>query len=219
MRTEYRSRVPHFHPIGATFFVTFNLKGAIPQSVLNDLKWTKQQNIAQIMAVQHPDIQSALTREHKLYFSRFDKYLNDARESPKWLAQSAVAEIVVQEINRLELDNMYETVCYCIMPNHVHLMIDLGKQLQQTDMEEETGNYVQLEKILGLLKGRSARKANLHLNRTGAFWHKDSYNHYVRDAEEFFRIIEYILQNPVKAALANTWSDWPFNFVHPKYLQ
>lgn len=66
------------------------------------------------------------------------------------------------------------------------------------------------------IKGYSAREANRLLNRKGQFWEPESYDHEVRDLNEFWRIVRYILRNPVKARLADTWEAWPFSWVAPE---
>lgn len=68
------------------------------------------------------------------------------------------------------------------------------------------------------IKGASSREINLALNRTGALWAKDSYDHYVRTEEEWLRILHYILQNPVKARIVHQWKEHPFTFCHPALL-
>jgi REP element-mobilizing transposase RayT len=67
--------------------------------------------------------------------------------------------------------------------------------------------------MLKLLKGRSARYCNQELGRSGAFWHHESYDHVVRNQEEYERIAWYIANNPVKAGLVENWEDWKFTFV------
>ena len=62
------------------------------------------------------------------------------------------------------------------------------------------------------LKGYTARKANQCLGRRGAFWHHESYNHAVRNASEWQRIITYTLNNPVKAGLVDRWEQWQWNY-------
>ena len=37
MKTYYKRRLPHLHPIGATFFVTWRLHGSLPGSVVQQL--------------------------------------------------------------------------------------------------------------------------------------------------------------------------------------
>ena len=48
--------------------------------------------------------------------------------------------------------------------------------------------------------------------KDGAFWHHESYDHYVRD-EELNRIIQYIVNNPVKAGMVEDWRDWKFTYL------
>ena len=69
-----------------------------------------------------------------------------------------------------------------------------------------------LADMLRLLKGRTARSCNQTLERSGAFWHHESYDHVVRNEREFERIFWYILNNPVRANLEEKWEDWPFMY-------
>ena len=60
------------------------------------------------------------------------------------------------------------------------------------------------------VKKTSATQANLILSRTGQhFWHHESYDHWVRDARGFERIVGYIEWNPVRAGLVTRPGDWP----------
>ncbi len=59
------------------------------------------------------------------------------------------------------------------------------------------------------IKGTTARLANRVLNRTGeAFWQKESYDHWVRNAAEFEKIRNYIENNPVKAGIVTSASEY-----------
>jgi len=62
--------------------------------------------------------------------------------------------------------------------------------------------------ITKYLKGYTAREANIILNRTGhGFWQDESFDHWARDRAEFFRIVSYIENNPVKAGLVRRAED------------
>jgi len=62
------------------------------------------------------------------------------------------------------------------------------------------------------LKGYTAREANRILGRTGQhFWQEESFDHWSRDEDEFFRIIAYIENNPVKAGLVTRPEDWQWS--------
>ncbi len=76
-----------------------------------------------------------------------------------------------------------------------------------------------LHKIMQSLKRPTARQANLLLGREGAFWQDESYDHVIRDNDEYIRIINYVLENPVKAGLASKWDEWQWNYCKPDRLK
>ena len=79
---------------------------------------------------------------------------------------------------------------WVVMPSYVHLLIT---------------PQVEVAALLRRLKGASARESNKLLGRTGQpFWQDESYDRLVRSANEFQRIENYILQNPVRAGLARS---------------
>jgi REP element-mobilizing transposase RayT len=65
-----------------------------------------------------------------------------------------------------------------------------------------------------LLKAKSAAFCNRFLNRRGAFWQHESYDHVVRNEKEFTRIVAYIANNPVKAGLIEDWQAWPYTYIN-----
>ena len=69
-----------------------------------------------------------------------------------------------------------------------------------------------VSKIMESLKGYTARKCNKALHRSGAFWQTESYDHVVRDGTEFDRIVNYVLNNPVKAGLVSEWQQWKWSY-------
>ena len=115
---------------------------------------------------------------------------------------------------------MYRLDAYCIMSNHVHVVFTpLVIESSRTDANsaENTAQtkdlcYNTLSTIMQSLKGYTARKANRLLGRNGVFWQPESYDHVVRDANEWQRIVTYVLNNPVKAGLVDRWEKWQWNY-------
>ncbi len=66
--------------------------------------------------------------------------------------------------------------------------------------------------ILANLKWYTALKCNHLLCRSGSFWQHESYDHVIRTDEELERTIWYVLGNPVKAGLVDSWEDWPWTY-------
>ena len=74
------------------------------------------------------------------------------------------------------------------MPNHVHVVMRLrpGRRLAE---------------IVHSWKSFTAKECNRVLSRNGPFWQREYYDHLVRDAAELDRLIDYVVQNPVRANL------------------
>jgi putative transposase len=127
-----------------------------------------------------------------------DAELDKAEHGPRWLKEAAVAACVVDAIRRGERTlGQYVVHAFVVMPNHVHLLME---------------PRVSLARITNGLKGVSARDANRVLGRTGEpFWQDESFDHWVRDAGEFERIRNYIIQNPVRAGLVGRPEEWPWS--------
>ncbi|GIV98603.1 transposase [Roseiflexus sp.] len=203
----YRRNLPHIHPEGHAFFVTFSLLHAIPYDVLEQLKAERQNELRQADLAQRYSIQ-------KKHFGKYDEWLDRCENSPRWLGEPEIAAIVASEIERMNGER-YTLIAYCIMPNHVHLLLE-GLLAADARHRGQSAKYP-LTDTLRLLKGRTARACNLALKRDGQFWQHESYDHFVRDDNELGRIIAYILNNPVKAGLVKEWSEWKFSYVNPEW--
>lgn len=209
MTTVYHRNLPHIHPAGATFFVTFRLAGSLPPEVVEQLRSEFDEEERRLkMKLSGPPFLVESYKIQKKFFGRYGDCLDQMAHGPIYLRDPEVAQMVMQEIRRLDGTNYALLVC-CIMPNHVHLLVDISR----FDEGDTHGHPSALSQTLHLLKGRTARYANQHLGCTGKFWQDESYDHFVRDNAELRRIMEYILHNPVKAGLVKDWQDWPYSYV------
>lgn len=82
--------------------------------------------------------------------------------------------------------------------------------------DEVTDTQSPLSQIMHSLKSYTANEANKVLNRSGQFWQRESYDHWVRDDAELARIAEYIANNAVSANLAKNAWDWPYCSAHDR---
>ena len=109
---------------------------------------------------------------------------------------------------------LYTLWAYVVMANHVHIFVQPKPASPTTESDR---HYVSLSEITKRLKGYTSREANKLLERTGqAFWQIESFDHWARDEEEFYRIIAYIENNPVKAGLVLKPEDWPWSSAHER---
>ena len=97
------------------------------------------------------------------------------------------------------------------MPNHVHILI---KPILKSE-----GKPYPLFPIMQKHKSYTAVETNKILNRSGKFWQRGYYDHYLRDEKEYFNIIRYILNNPVKAGFVEKYEDWEFSWVYDEYFE
>ncbi|MGA2736914.1 MAG: transposase [Bryobacteraceae bacterium] len=126
-----------------------------------------------------------------------DRYLDTTRTGPLYLRREDIAHIVVNSLRRGVDLGHYDLRAWVIMANHVHVLLR---------------PKVQARRLLGALKGCSAREANQVLGRTGQpFWQAESYDHWVRDEREFEKIVAYIENNPVKAGFVTRADDYPWS--------
>ena len=216
IKTEYHRSLPHLQYVGAVFFVTFNLRGAIPTEVVARLAEEKQLALAGIKKT-GGDVDQ-LYNEHKRHFARIDYILDTNQYGSDWLKQPSIATVIKNKLHEYDAAH-YELLAYCVMSNHVHIVVDSAVQLDALSPNDTitSANYTQLHTALKYIKGGSARLANQLLGRTGAFWQPESYDHYVRNAPELGRIIDYTLQNPVKAGLVESWQDWPHSYLSERF--
>ena len=73
-----------------------------------------------------------------------------------------------------------------------------------------------LSTILQNHKKFTAVQSNKILQRSGPFWAEESFDTIIRNNEHFYRVVNYIIQNPVKAGLAKNWHDWKWSYLHPE---
>jgi putative transposase len=215
MTDFYHRNLPHWQPANALFFITFRLVNSLPLQVIQDLQEQHQREQqathAKFNGEQRYD---ELDRVDKKYFGQFDTWLDRCvKESPRWLADEKIAQIVADEIHKLDGER-YNLSAYCVLSNHCHLLVETSELPLRPEQVGVTAPYP-LTDALKLLKGRTARYCNQALERSGAFWSAESYDHVVRDAKEYERIRNYIAQNPVKAGLVKNWEDWKFTYINP----
>jgi REP element-mobilizing transposase RayT len=134
------------------------------------------------------------TKEMGKRFREFDMELDRASSGPIWLSDSRIASMIVAEIENVADSGVARTHAWVVMPNHVHLLVETRAAISQ---------------VTKLIKGRTARRANLLLGRTGkCFWQDESFDHWIRDVSEFEKVKKYIERNPVVTGLVSEASEW-----------
>ncbi len=190
----HKRNLPHIYLDGSIYFITTRLKDSLPLSKIIEIK---KRPILQ----SGPKSKSNKYYKDRLLFKYYDELLDKGEFGEKLLAKNEVAIIVYNSLLHNHQKD-YSVYCFCIMPNHFHIVF---RHLE---------NSRDIDQIMKSIKGFSAREINKLLNRKGAIWQSESFDHIVRDEDELYRIINYVIMNPVKAGLVENWRDWNFTYVN-----
>jgi putative transposase len=193
IKRGYVRHLPHFVPQGVPIFLTWNLKGAMPRTALESLR-QERRRLAEQSSRRGEASADRKIRENKILFAIADRFLDRATDGPTHLADPNAAEIVEESVLS-RAGERYDLFAWCVMSNHVHVLLTPWDALND---------------VTKAIKGYTAFQINgLQDERGRVFWQDESYDHWVRDEEEMFRIIEYIENNPVAASLCGRPEEWP----------
>ncbi len=178
-----RGYIPHRNKLHLLQSITFRLADTLPQKILIQLE-KELENY-------NEDKKDTYKR------IKIEQWLDSgigccALKHPK------VADIM-QETLLLFDNTKYKLLEWCIMPNHVHVLIEpyisLGKILQS--WKSYTGRWAI----------KNNQKFNLNISEK-QFWMREYWDRFIRDKKHFDNVVEYINNNPVKAGLCLNKEDW-----------
>jgi putative transposase len=210
MEKEQYSRIlPHIQPLGGLFFVTYVLNGSIPKKVLQQINDEHNFSERKRQLLVKND-RKGLDELHRLQFKHIDNYLAKTTVGHHYFKDERLAKIIVDTLHFWD-NKRIELICYCIMSNHVHTVFRL------LDDAETIDYAIYLHKFMHSIKSFSAKRCNELLNISGQFWQEESYDRLIRDKNELYRIISYVLDNPVKAGLCQSRQDWKWSYIKEDY--
>lgn len=211
MKEFYHRHLPHWQPQNSVFFITFRLKNSLPSEIIIALKEERERARHALEKLSEAEKSPQNYLDERRYFGKWDAYLDKAESGPRWLSQPQIAEVVKEALHYRD-GKVIDLHTFCIMSNHVHAVFEI------LSMSERHSSIQPLNKIMQSLKRHTARQANIILGRSGTFWQDESYDHVIRDNDEYLRIINYVLENPVKAGLASKWHEWQWTYCKPGIL-
>ena len=186
---QLRSRgyLPHWEIDGATYFITYRLDDSLPAAVHEELT-REHANLIRLVG-EETATQRRLVQTR--YLRRLNAYL-DAGHGACHLRNKEIAQCITDTWRHFDRDR-YRLIAWCVMPNHVHVIIRLfyGKNLWRT---------------VHSWKSYTSNVANRILDRQGPFWFRDYYDRCIRSERELDRTIDYVLGNPGLIGL----KEWPF---------
>ncbi len=167
----YKSNyLPHFDCDEVYQFITFRLFDSVPADIIQ--KWKDELKIidkTQAEAKEAIELQMKILKyEDKGYGNCF---LKDERISQ-------IVENALFFFNEKRY-NLYE---WCIMPNHVHVLMKPLKGYSLPD-------------IVHSWKSFTANESNKILERKGRFWMRDYFDRYIRNDNHYQAVVNYIRNN------------------------
>lgn len=115
---------------------------------------------------------TTVTRHRRPYFSALDN-----------------GRKLVRELMALHAEGRAETLCYVVMPDHLHWLMRLHQGTLPDAMRR--------------LKARSAQVIG------HAVWQPNYFDHAVRSDEDLHAMARYIVANPLRAGLVTRLGDYP----------
>ena len=176
--------------------LTFRLADSMPREVVQRWhdeieSWLKEHNLGE-QSVEDVlianDIDESLKNELRQFKNRkWHGHLDDCHGA---CVLGAPQPRKLVEESLLHFDGQrYDLERFVIMPNHVHLLIQLRQGFQLRKQLTETMRY-------------SARTVNSLLKQDGTFWQSEPFDHVVRSEPQFEYLQQYIVDNPQKARLS-----------------
>lgn len=126
MKTIYKNRLPHIAPVGASFFITFRLADALPTSLVISMK-QELELIKENLKREFPaDWKMHLLAEQKGMFGKYEHQLENEPFGECLLKNTTAANITVEKLRAYD-GQYYDLWAFCIMPNHVHVLLDFSR--------------------------------------------------------------------------------------------
>ncbi len=200
-RWHSRGYLPHFESADAIQHVTFHLADSLPKDVLDRLSGELKS-----LPLEKQDAERR---------KRIEAWM-DAGHGSCVLREPSIAAMVQSTLLHFDAER-YRLLAWVVMPNHVHVLF-------------QPLNGWTVAKIVASWKKFTARKINDHKRFIGnanlpigevkgasretgvpGVWHREYWDRYIRNEGHYQQAIEYIHQNPVKARLVTSATDWPWS--------
>ena len=176
--TKWNGNLPHMEQMGKIHFVTFRLADSLPQSVIQQYQWQKEQ-----FERTHPRPWDAKTAHlyGELVSNPVERFL-DAGYGSCVLGSPAARQLLVDALEYYD-GTHYRILAYVIMPNHVHMLAIPMEGFTLAETVQSVMRY-------------SATRINRLVGRKGQLWQTEPYDRIVRNHMHYRHCVEYIRHNP-----------------------
>ncbi len=198
-KINFKLNLPHIQLENSFIAITFRLAHSLSNHLLNQLLEKKnnfEETLKSIPLEEKPKFIDDYKRD---YFEYFDLNINNSKNSID-LTDSFISQILKDTIHFYD-DKKYDLIAYCIMPNHVHMIL--------CPLIKDTDQFYSLSEIMFSIKKFSSNK----IKKNETIWNREYYDHLIRSDIDLDYQLNYLIQNPVKAKLVDNWEDWKHTYV------
>ena len=107
------------------------------------------------------------------------------------------ARLIARELVLFSKSNSLNTICFVIMPDHIHWLLQLNSSPE-------------LSNLVRKFKNITTYRFNKYNGTDGKIWQSNYYDHKIRDDEDLIAQARYIVANPLRAGLVNNISKYPY---------
>jgi len=120
-------------------------------------------------------------------------------DKESYFSNKSVAKEMIDALMHRNKINEIRLYCYCLMPNHLHILISLGSSYSK-----------RLNNWIAAFKRYTSKIARDNFN-INPLWQVNFYDHVIRKEESLLDVAEYLLNNPVRKGFVKKWSDYPYS--------
>src|SRR5438128_299534 len=146
------------------------------------------------------------SKRHLPHFQRpWAKYAITWSTSGRRTLSDAARNIVLDCVLNWN-ERRYELYAACVMPDHVHILIEPRVRLDTSDVTD----FYSLTEILHTIKSFTAHEINKAEQKSGAVWERESFDRLIRSESDLQEKFEYITRNPWDGGVARPGEDYPW---------
>ena len=190
-----RGYLPHCDHPGLLQSITYRLADSLPVAVLEGLTVELRRL--------PPERQDAERRR------QIEDWL-DAGHGSCALRVLEAAACVVDTWRRFAGER-YDLIAWVVMPNHVHVLIRAYDGVSLAKIVQSWKSYTgrRIRPLMGECRGEAAGRApGLRRRSQEGVWAREYWDRFIRNEQHFNTAVAYIHENPVKAGLVATATDW-----------
>ena len=190
---SYRDDLPHWVVEHGRYSVTLRCAGTLPQSVVERMEEARRLG-GSIGGAPTADTEESSRRA----FLALEAFLDGGTGFAPF-RESSPSQTLLEWLCAYRFEGLAFSD-FVIMPNHLHLITEPLR----------CESVAEFRKIWANFKGRTSRRVNQHLNRSGPLWQRYWYDRWIRSETELQAWKRYLAKNPEKAGLCSEGSAYPF---------